>query len=330
VLDNNEDGFFLMIEGGAPDWAGHFGQTGSLIEEMEDFFNTVQAVNEWVSENSSWAETLVVVVGDHETGFLSGSPDELVPVINNGKGEIPTMYWSLGSRDKTWVNFGWHSNQLVPFFAKGCGSELFYAVADQNDSVRGKYLDNTEISVVIRGLCGITNTYWSDVKSAMDLGLVPYGLQNYSNGISRADFCCLAWQMLSRTDAPPTISTPQSGVPMPFTDVKDASYTIIYTLNQLGIIGGTGATTFEPDRLLTREEAATILNRIAAYLGITIPSPNTHFSDAGSISSWAKEAVDNMAALGVMTGTGGGSFSPKSTYTGQQAIVTMMRLYKLS
>ena len=327
VLDNDEDGFFLMIEGGAPDWAGHFGQTGSLIEEMADFYNAVEAVNGWVEENSSWSETLVVIVGDHETGYLSGSPDTLTPVTNNGQGVIPTMYWSLGTRDKKWVNFGWHSNQLVPFFAKGCGSELFNAVADQNDPIRGKYMDNTDISVIIRELCGITNTYWSDVNSAMNLDLVPYGLQNYSSGITRADFCCLAWQMLSKTAQPPEISTPMNGEPMPFTDVKDASFTIIYTLNQLGIINGISATEFAPDKMLTREQAATILNNIAAYLDISIPSSNTSFNDAASISSWAEAAVQNMAALGIMSGTGGGNYSPNGTYTAQQAIVTMLRMY---
>ena len=34
VLDNDEDGFFLMVEGGAIDWAGHANQSGRLIEEQ--------------------------------------------------------------------------------------------------------------------------------------------------------------------------------------------------------------------------------------------------------------------------------------------------------
>jgi len=34
-----------------------------------------------------------------------------------------------------------------------------------------------------------------------------------------------------------------------------------------------------------------------------------------------------MAALGIMTGTGGNNFSPKAPYTGYQAILTMLRMY---
>ena len=326
VLDNDKDGFFLMIEGGAPDWAGHFSQTGCLIEEMADFYNTVDAVINWVETNSSWDETLLIVTGDHETGFLSGSPDALTPVTGNGKGVVPNMYWSLGTRDKKWINFGWHSNQLVPFFAKGCGAELYNAVADQNDPVRGKYLDNTEISAVIRELSGIKNSYLGDVKSAMDLGLVPYGLQNYSSGITREDFCLLAYELLHKAgDA--KIIVASSDKPMPFKDVTNASYNIIYTLNQLGIIEGASATKFAPDRIITREEAAKLLNNVANYLNITIPADGTTFNDAASISGWAKAAVKNISALGIMSSTGDGNFSPKAIYTGQQAIMTMLRLY---
>jgi alkaline phosphatase len=44
VLDDNKKGFFLMIEAGAIDWCGHFGQPGRLIEEMKEFYDTVSAV----------------------------------------------------------------------------------------------------------------------------------------------------------------------------------------------------------------------------------------------------------------------------------------------
>ena len=50
----------------------------------------------------------------------------------------------------------WHTNQLVPFYAKGAGAEAFYEVADEKDPVRGHYLDNTEISQVIRSLVPAT------------------------------------------------------------------------------------------------------------------------------------------------------------------------------
>ena len=176
ILKKDNDGFFLMIEGGAVDWAGHFGQPGRLIEEMDDFHNTIEAVYAWVEENSNWGETLLIVTADHETGFLSGSEQipainppippaqinwadpttyptpVLTPVVNNGMGVMPTMYFQMNILDPKYKGMFWHSNMLVPFFAKGAGAEIYKKLADEDDPVRGNYLDNTEISVAIREL----------------------------------------------------------------------------------------------------------------------------------------------------------------------------------
>ncbi|WP_420589516.1 alkaline phosphatase [Bacterioplanoides sp.] len=65
ILSQDPDGFFLMIEGGQIDWAGHINDTGWLLHEMLKFDEAVQAVHEWVAERD---DTLVVVTADHETG----------------------------------------------------------------------------------------------------------------------------------------------------------------------------------------------------------------------------------------------------------------------
>lgn len=146
VLDNDDDGFFLMIEGGAIDWAGHANQPGRVIEEEIDFNKAVEAVVNWVQENSNWGETLLIVTGDHETGYLTGPgsgtiDDEAVwtDLVSNNKGEVPGMQWN--SPD--------HTNSLIPLFAKGDAARIFKAYADQSDPVRGKYIDNTEIAKLI-------------------------------------------------------------------------------------------------------------------------------------------------------------------------------------
>lgn len=148
VLDNDPDGFFLMIEGGAIDWAGHSNLIARLIEEETDFNNSVNAVIDWVESNSSWDETLLIVTADHETGFLWGPDAENNPfaeLVNNGKGNIPGYSF----------NSGGHSNSLVPFFAKGAGSELFHLYADELDPVRGNFLNNTEIAQAVFMLWGL-------------------------------------------------------------------------------------------------------------------------------------------------------------------------------
>jgi alkaline phosphatase len=142
VLDNNEAGFFLMIEGGAVDWAASNNDSGRMIEEAADFNQAAAAVSDWVETNSSWSETLVIVTSDHEAGYLTGTPGVYDEVKNNGAGVMPTMAW----------NSTGHTNQLVPIFAKGPGADLFQNYAVGSDPVRGAYLDNTDIPKVIRKL----------------------------------------------------------------------------------------------------------------------------------------------------------------------------------
>ncbi|MBN2425935.1 MAG: alkaline phosphatase [Calditrichaceae bacterium] len=152
ILDEDPDGFFLMIEGGAVDWVSHANNSSRLIEEQIDFNKSVEAVVDWVEKNSSWNETLLIVTADHETGYLTGpgSNDSVLagkgsiediwkPLVNNGKGQLPGMEWHSHK----------HTNSLVPMYAKGPGSAKFSQYIIGNDPVRGKYIDNTSIAHLI-------------------------------------------------------------------------------------------------------------------------------------------------------------------------------------
>lgn len=141
-LSKNENGFFAMIENDMVDNGGHKNRPGRQIEEQIEFNRTVDSVVAWIEKYSSWDETLLIITADHETGLMADSlfgTDSIMlhhwQIVDNGVGNMPGMaYYSLD-----------HSNQLVPFFAKGCGSEIFYKYADEWDYVRGKYLNNSEI-----------------------------------------------------------------------------------------------------------------------------------------------------------------------------------------
>ncbi|MFS0712789.1 alkaline phosphatase [Microbacterium sp. 2P01SA-2] len=147
VLDTGDEGFFLMVEGGAVDWAGHANQTTRLVEEQIAFNDAVEAVESWVEENSSWDETLVIVTADHETGYLAGAgagaETGWTPMTGTA-GQLPDLTWHSGG----------HTNALVPLFAKGAGAEVLEARADQWDVVRGPYLDNTAIGETIFNVLG--------------------------------------------------------------------------------------------------------------------------------------------------------------------------------
>ncbi|MCX7835991.1 MAG: alkaline phosphatase [bacterium] len=144
VLDENPNGFCLMVEGGAIDWAGHDQQPARLIEEMIDFNHAIDAAIQWVEKNSHWNETLIIVTGDHETGYLwgEGSNPDWKPIQSNGKGKLPNMKF-YSTR---------HSNSLVPFYAKGKGSEEFQKAIIGKDKRYGFYIDNTSIGNTLKVL----------------------------------------------------------------------------------------------------------------------------------------------------------------------------------
>ncbi|MDT8380410.1 MAG: alkaline phosphatase, partial [Desulfotignum sp.] len=163
VLDNNPEGFAVMIEGGAVDWAGHANQLDRVIEEQTDFNNAVQAVIDYLDNNTNgnnWGNTLLIVTADHETGHLWGDgKGSFFDVNGNGIFDDGTDYAHVtdkGMDNLPGVKFhsGNHTNALVPLFAKGARSEAFNfcvegrdpnlkAMYDLDESWNGKYIDNT-------------------------------------------------------------------------------------------------------------------------------------------------------------------------------------------
>lgn len=144
VLSKNREGFVLMGEGGAIDWASHGNHSGRMLEEQIDFDRAVERTIEWIEENSNWEETLLVVTADHETGYLTGigSDPLILPLTNRGPGVEPGMEWHSGS----------HTNQLVPLFVKGAGADEFANFTVDDDPKMGSYVDNTVFAKVLRKL----------------------------------------------------------------------------------------------------------------------------------------------------------------------------------
>ena len=68
VLDN-ENGFFLMCEGGKIDWACHANDAASSIHDTQALADAVQVAVDFAQEHAQ--ETLILVTGDHETGGLT-------------------------------------------------------------------------------------------------------------------------------------------------------------------------------------------------------------------------------------------------------------------
>lgn len=113
-----------------------------------------------------------------------------------------------------------------------------------------------------------------------------------------------------------------------FTDMPGVDY--LSALYYLGVTNGRGDGTFDPNGLLTRQEAATFLARVYRAYGGELPESgeNLPFSDAGEIADWARDSVRAMAAMGVMKGYEDGRFAPGDLYSHEQCLLTLLRLYE--
>ncbi len=113
ILDNNEKGFFLMVEGSQIDWGGHANNTRYVTGEMVDFDKAIGVALEFARNHKN---TLIIVTADHETGGMS---------INGGnmeKGKVEARFTTTG-----------HSGIMVPVFAYGPGAELFQGIQENTD-----------------------------------------------------------------------------------------------------------------------------------------------------------------------------------------------------
>ncbi|MDR4504663.1 MAG: alkaline phosphatase [Candidatus Scalindua sp.] len=177
VLSRNPNGFVLMIEGGAVDWAGHTNIMDDMIGEQKDFDNAVQAVINWVTNSgngSNWNNSLVIVTSDHECGHLTAGlnlfPDDANPItnVNNATLAKEKVYTNIGGNLRaSWedsdsdnfidagetVYWAWHSrghsNSLVPLYARGVGASQFAAYANGFDPTGRTYLDNIDVFTVM-------------------------------------------------------------------------------------------------------------------------------------------------------------------------------------
>lgn len=113
LMNQNKNGFFMMIEGSQLDDYGHFNQLDLLMKEMLDFDQTVGEVMKWAAKDG---ETLVVVTADHETGGLT---------LVNGNKDEGRVECCFSTKD--------HSGAMVPVYAFGPGAENFTGIFENTD-----------------------------------------------------------------------------------------------------------------------------------------------------------------------------------------------------
>ncbi|MBN1415161.1 MAG: alkaline phosphatase [Bacteroidales bacterium] len=134
ILNRNETGFFLMIEGSQIDWGGHNNDIEYVVEELIDMDNAVGKALDFAEKEGN---TLVIITADHETGGL---------VVKDGNMTTGTIDIEFTS-----VN---HTGVMVPVFAFGPGAAEFSGV-----------YENTAVFDKMMNLLNLTNSCVSLTQS---------------------------------------------------------------------------------------------------------------------------------------------------------------------
>ena len=122
----------------------------------------------------------------------------------------------------------------------------------------------------------------------------------------------------------------------PFTDLTQDWYQdAVLWAYQTGVVAGTSSTTFEPDLPVTREQIAVILmeytDRILNIKRTWTPADLSTFPDADSVSDWAKDAMADAVALGLISGASNGGqtlLEPQGSATREQVATILMEFCK--
>ncbi len=121
LLEKNEKGFFLMIEGSQIDWAGHNNNADYMQAEMEDINKVIGLCMDYADQNPG---TLVIITADHETGGTT--------IVGEGK----EYKYATGN----------HTGAMVPVYSYGTGAENFNGIFE-NTSFKDKILNLMQVNI---------------------------------------------------------------------------------------------------------------------------------------------------------------------------------------
>lgn len=124
TLNDNANGFFLMVEGSLIDTYAHANDSVTLVDEVLDFDKAIQVALDFAKTHEN---TLVVVAADHETGGL-------------------TLMDPQGHYANPAFRFSTHSHTCLPtiVYAYGIGAEQFTG-----------WMQNSDLKAKILKACGI-------------------------------------------------------------------------------------------------------------------------------------------------------------------------------
>ena len=117
LLEDNDNGFVLMVEGSLIDGMGHANDAKGQQQEMRDFMEAIEVA---VAYAKAHPETLVVVTADHGTGGLT---------IISGNADFTLSEQGV---EYNWATHG-HSGEMVPIYLYGTGAERINGIMENAD-----------------------------------------------------------------------------------------------------------------------------------------------------------------------------------------------------
>lgn len=170
---------------------------------------------------------------------------------------------------------------------------------------------------------------YASIRALFDMGILPpktyFGPKE---GCTRLDFvnmlykCHLSICGETRSQA---LGTER------FTDVPPGSegYDAVMWAAENGVSEGVSDTEFGRDGVLSRQEGAAFVIRMAHACGISLPkaADMTMFKDAAGISPYARSSVAACQMAKLLSGKGGGVFDPNGTITNEEAATLVHRLH---
>ena len=114
-----------------------------------------------------------------------------------------------------------------------------------------------------------------------------------------------------------------------FTDVADGDWyaQAVNWAASVGVVNGFDDGTFQPNAAITREQMAAILRNYAAYKGMDVTAVGdlSAYTDAASVSDWAKDSVQWMVGSGLLGGYEDGTLRPHGTTTRAEVASVLQR-----
>lgn len=114
-----------------------------------------------------------------------------------------------------------------------------------------------------------------------------------------------------------------------FTDVADGDWyaQAVNWAASVGVVNGFDDGTFQPNAAITREQMAAILRNYAQYKGLDVTASGdlAHYTDAASISDWAKESVEWAVGSGLLGGYEDSTLRPQGTTTRAEVASVLQR-----